>query len=117
MLLQPLTPTTTLVGAQPVPRTEASNHLVEAMVRQVEEAAGEETAPGTATPESVDNVAKEKEKERKEEDEGGGQVAGLPMMTVIGQRTGTRTSTSSLMVAEVVAVLVPETLCWRFSRG
>ena len=117
MLLQLLTPTTTLVGAQPVPRTEASNHLVEAMVRQVEEAAGEETVPGTATPDSVDNVAEEKEKERKEEDVGGGQVADLPTMMVIGQRTRTRTSTSSPMVAEVVVVLVPETPCWRSSRG
>ena len=98
-----------------MPRTEASNHLVEAMVRQVEEAAGEEMVHGTATPDVVDNVAKEKE--RKEEDVGGGQAADLPTMMMIGQRTRMRTSTSSPMVAEVVVVLVPETPCWRSSRG
>ena len=116
VLLQLLIPTTTPVGAQAALRTEASNHTVGAMSRQVGEAAEEEMVPGTATPGSVDGVAKEKE--RKEEDEGGGQEADLPM-TMIGQRTtiGPRTTTSSPTAAEVVVVLVPETPCWRFSRG
>ena len=114
VLRQLLIPTTTPVGARAALRTEASNLTVGAMVHQVGEVAEEEMVPGTATADSVDSVAKEKE--RKEEDEGGGQEADLPM-TTIGQRTMMRTTTSSPTAAEVVAVLVRETPCWRFSRG
>ena len=114
VLLQLLIPMPTPVGARAALRTGAFNHTVGAMVHQVGEAAEEEMEPGTATPDSVDSVAREKE--RKEEDEGGGQVADLPMVT-IGQRTMMRTTTSSPTAAEVVVVLVPETPCWRSSRG
>ena len=113
-LRQLLIPTPTPVGAQAALRTGALTHIVEAVVHQVGEAAEEEMALGAVMPDSVDSVAKEKE--RKEEDGEGGRMA-TPQVVTIGQRTMMRTTTNSPTVAEVVVVLVRETPCWRFSRG
>ena len=110
-LRQLLIPTPTPVGAQAALRTGARTRIVEAMGRQMGEAAEVEMMLGTATLDAVGAVAKEKE------EEGGGGPTATPLVVTIGQRTTMMTTTNSPTVVEAEVVLVRETPCWRFSRG